>query len=65
MRWAAIAIVSWPATLIEPSRRDTRPRIERSVEVRPAPLRPSRLTTSPSRTVTFTPWSTWLSPYQA
>src|SRR3546814_18626251 len=32
--------------------------------VLPAPLRPSRVTTSPSRTSKATPCRTWLSPYQ-
>ena len=35
-----------------------------SVVVLPAPLRPSRVTTSPRRTSKLTPCSTWLSPYQ-
>src|SRR5215213_10230423 len=60
-----MAIVSRPPMRIEPSRRETRPRIARRVLVRPAPLRPRRLTTSPSWTVTFTPCRAWLSPYQA
>src|SRR5215472_17448826 len=36
-----------------------------SVVVLPAPLRPSSVTTSPSRTSNVTPWSTCDSPYQA
>src|ERR1700694_3145471 len=54
-----------PFTAIEPWRLLTRPRIDLSVEVRPAPLRPSSVTTSPLCTVRFTPCSTCDSPYQA
>src|SRR5688500_5543783 len=54
-----------PFTLIEPERRPTRPRIDFSVEVRPAPFRPSNVTTSPLRTTRSTPCSTCDSPYQA
>src|SRR3954468_15671792 len=36
-----------------------------SVVVLPAPLRPSKVTTSPARTSNVTPCSTWDSPYQA
>src|SRR4029077_7976500 len=48
-----------------PSRRGTRPMIDFSVVVLPAPLRPSSVTTSPSRTSKSTPCRMWLSPYQA
>src|SRR3712207_1036091 len=48
-----------------PARRPTRSMMERSVVVLPAPLRPSRVTTSPSRTSRSTPCRMWLSPYQA
>src|SRR5258706_13424908 len=54
-----------PFTAIEPVRRPTRPRIDFSVEVRPAPLRPRSVTTSPLCTVKSTPCSTCDSPYQA
>src|ERR1700682_4882562 len=54
-----------PFTLIEPERRPTRPSTDLSVEVRPAPLRPSSVTTSPFCTVRFTPCSTCDSPYHA
>ena len=42
MRCVGIEIVSTPSTLIDPLRTPVRPRIARSVLVRPAPLRPSR-----------------------
>src|ERR1700694_179745 len=54
-----------PFTAIEPWRLLTRPRMDLSVEVRPAPLRPSSVTTSPLFTVRSTPCSTCDSPYQA
>src|ERR1700681_4610670 len=41
------------------------PMIDFSVVVLPAPLRPSSVTTSPSRTSKFTPCRMWDSPYQA
>src|SRR3954451_12498426 len=58
-------IVSTPFTWIEPVRRPTSPRIDLSVEVRPAPLRPRSVTTSPLLTTMSTPCSTCDSPYQA
>src|SRR5258708_16013300 len=54
-----------PFTLMDPWRRPTRPRIDFNVEVRPAPLRPSSVTTSPLCTVRSTPCSTCDSPYHA
>src|SRR5438445_175504 len=39
--------------------------IDFSVVVLPAPLRPSSVTTSPTKTSKLAPWSTWDSPYQA
>src|SRR5918997_3968058 len=48
-----------------PSRRRRIPMMARNVVVLPAPLRPSRVTVSPSRMSRSTPWRTWLSPYQA
>src|SRR5258708_39428271 len=39
--------------------------IDLRVVVLPAPLRPSRVTTSPARTSKSTPWSTCDSPYHA
>src|SRR5512139_1770175 len=50
---------------MEPSRRPTRPMMDFIVVVLPAPLRPSRVTTSPSPTSKSTPCRMWLSPYQA
>src|ERR1044071_5617 len=41
------------------------PMIDFMVVVLPAPLRPSSVTTSPSRTSKVAPCSTWDSPYQA
>src|ERR1700675_3090905 len=58
-------MVSTPFTTIEPVLRPTRPRIDLSVEVRPAPLRPRSVTTSPLFTARSTPCSTCDSPYQA
>src|SRR6478735_2894300 len=58
-------VVSRPFTLMEPVRLPTRPRIDLSVEVRPAPLRPRSVTTSPLFTTMSTPCSTCDSPYQA
>jgi hypothetical protein len=40
-------MVSTPLILIEPLREPVRPMMARSVVVRPAPLRPSSVTTSP------------------
>src|SRR6516162_5242647 len=56
---------SRPRNEMLPSRRGTRPMIDFSVVVLPAPLRPSNVTTSPSRTSKSTPCRMWLSPYQA
>src|SRR6187402_605558 len=41
------------------------PMMERIVVVLPAPLRPTRATTSPCATEIDTPCSVWLAPYQA
>src|SRR5262249_28649769 len=49
----------------DPVRLPTIPMIDFRVVVLPAPLRPSRVTTSPSRTSKITPWRMWDSPYQA
>src|SRR5580658_10717566 len=56
---------SAPRNRMLPSRRGTRPMIDFIVVVLPAPLRPSNVTTSPSRTAKSTPCRMWLSPYQA
>src|ERR1700720_4339505 len=58
-------ISSSPRKRTEPPRRGTMPITDLSVVVLPAPLRPSRVTTSPARTSKSTPWSTCDSPYQA
>src|SRR4249920_3255026 len=58
-------MVSWPFTLIDPARLPTSPRTDLRVVVRPAPLRPRSVTTSPRRTARSTPCSTCDSPYQA
>src|ERR1700722_7293725 len=57
--------ISAPRNLTWPSRRGTSPMIDFIVVVLPAPLRPSNVTTSPSRTAKSTPCRMWLSPYQA
>src|SRR3954471_8513597 len=58
-------IISAPRNFTWPSRRGTRTMIDFIVVVLPAPLRPSRVTTSPSRTSKSTPCRMWLSPYHA
>ncbi len=65
MRWVGKPMVSCPYTLIEPWREPVSPMMARRVEVRPAPLRPSRVTTSPGCTTMSTPCKTCDSPYQA
>src|SRR6185369_9130186 len=65
MRCVAMPMVSVPCTLTEPLRAPVRPMMARSVVVRPAPLRPSRVTTCPCGTVMSMPCRMWLSPYQA
>src|SRR5437667_3863402 len=65
IRFEAWPMSSSPARLIEPRRLPTMPMIARRVVVLPAPLRPSRVTTSPSLTVKFIPWRMCDSPYQA
>src|SRR5512138_1479063 len=70
MPWRAMAragspISSRPSKTTLPRRRGRMPIIAFRVVVLPAPLRPSKVTTSPSRTSKATPCSTWLSPYQA
>src|SRR5260370_39515540 len=65
IRFEALAISSSPDRVIEPLRWPTMPMIARSVVVWPAPLRPSKVTTSPSPTVKFMPCRMCDSPYQA
>src|SRR5581483_737111 len=57
--------ISLPSNAIAPERLAMMPMIDLSVVVLPAPLRPSSVTTSPSRTSRSTPCSTWDSPYHA
>src|SRR5687767_2318557 len=57
-------MVSTPSNRTEPLRLPRMPMIDFSVVVLPAPLRPSRVTTSPGRTSKLMPCSTWDSPYQ-
>src|SRR5882724_4987569 len=56
---------SFPSKRTEPSRRATMPRIDLSVVVLPAPLRPRSVTTSPSATSKSMPWRMCDSPYHA
>src|SRR5438045_2602550 len=58
-------MVSAPSIFTEPVRRGTIPMIDFMVVVLPAPLRPTRVTSSPVRTSRSTPCSTWDSPYHA
>src|SRR3984957_20619353 len=58
-------INSWSRNLTLPVRLGSSPMIAFSVVLLPAPLRPSSVTTSPSRTSKSMPCSTWLSSYQA
>src|SRR5471032_878930 len=57
--------VSWPSNVTEPLRLPTMPIIERKVVVLPAPLRPSKVTSSPRPIWKSMPCSTCDSPYQA
>src|SRR5450830_111140 len=59
-----MAMVSLPLILIEPLRAPTSPMMERRVVVRPAPLRPSKVTTSPLFTLRSTLCRICDSPYQ-
>src|SRR3954469_9948547 len=60
-----MANASSPQTRRVPLRFDTMPTIERMSVDLPTPLRPRRAIVSPLRTVSDSPWRTWLSPYQA
>src|SRR5205814_10299783 len=63
--YVGAAMVSTPFTASDPVRLPTSPRIALRVVVRPAPLRPRSVTTSPLFTLNATPCSTCDSPYQA
>src|SRR3954468_17679310 len=65
MMRAGNPIVSTPSKTIEPFRLGRMPMIDFMVVVLPAPLRPSRVTTSPGKTSKPIPCRTWDSPYQA
>src|SRR5688500_10040964 len=58
-------IVSAPSNVTDPLRFGRMPMIDFRVVVLPAPLRPSRVTTSPGATSKLIPCRTWDSPYQA
>src|SRR5689334_8882588 len=58
-------IVSTPSNEMEPLRLPRMPMIDFKVVVLPAPLRPSKVTTSPAFTVKFMPCRMCDSPYQA
>src|SRR5438477_3831505 len=58
-------MMSCPLKRTEPMRLPMMPMIDFSVVVLPAPLRPSRVTTSPAFTLKLTPWRMCDSPYQA
>src|SRR5215207_4618648 len=64
MTRAGRLMVSTPSKTIEPFRLDRMPMIDFRVVVLPAPLRPSRVTTSPAATSKLIPCRTWDSPYQ-
>ena len=62
--WCGASLtVSTPLIWIEPVRLPTSPMMARKVVVRPAPLRPSRVTTSPGITSRLTPCMMCDSPY--
>src|SRR5215212_7401479 len=65
MRFDGSPTSSVPRKRTEPVRCGRMPMIARRVVVLPAPLRPSRVATSPSSTVKFMPCRTCDSPYQA
>src|ERR1700761_9404716 len=70
MPWRAILsevarISSLPSNLIEPVRLPMIPITDLRVVVLPAPLRPSKVTTSPAFTLKSMPCRMWDSPYQA
>src|SRR6478609_9403995 len=60
-----VRMMSWSLNFTEPVRLPMMPMIDFSVVVLPAPLRPSRVTTSPAFTSKLIPCRMWDSPYQA
>src|SRR4030081_408127 len=54
-RCGGMRVMSWPWKRISPDRTGSRPMMLSMMVVRPAPLRPTRETTSPSSTVSDTP----------
>src|SRR5688572_15408503 len=58
-------MVSTPSKVTDPLRFGRMPMIDFKVVVLPAPLRPSRVTTSPGATSKLIPCKTWDSPYHA
>src|SRR6185437_4748255 len=65
MRFDGSPIVSAPPNATEPRRWATMPMIDLRIVVLPAPLRPRRVTSSPSATSNPTPCRICDSPYQA
>src|SRR4029077_7777488 len=65
MRLEARPTSSLPRKVTEPCRCGVIPMMARRVVVLPAPLRPSKVTTSPWRTAKLIPCRMWDSPYQA
>ncbi len=60
--WAGIVVMSRPSNSIRPALGRSSPWIVRSVVVLPAPLAPSRVTISPSKTSSEMPCSAWMLP---
>src|SRR5947209_1721785 len=65
MRLEARPTSSLPRKTTEPCRCGVIPMMARKVVVLPAPLRPSKVTTSPRPTAKLMPCRMWDSPYQA
>jgi hypothetical protein len=61
-RWAASPSIAWPSHSMRPLWTDASPRIARSSEVLPTPLRPSTQVTRPGAASSPTPLSVWLAP---
>src|ERR1044071_8105411 len=63
--WGGSFVMSRPSSSMRPDVGLCSPMRQRRSVVLPAPLRPTRVTTSPSSTSRETPCSTWASPYPA